>query len=177
MEDKQICKVCGGVCCKRAPGAYHPNDMLKFGKSIGSGIVAAILSGEIAIDWYIGDPRKDVQKWCGFDRVFYLRPRHKGHVALYDPSCAKGPDCIFLSKDGCNLKHDNRPKQCIDLDPKKCDKPKEIYDRYITKRDIAIWWIEYQGVISEAAEQAGEDPPINEDSPSGLLASHLGFLK
>jgi Fe-S-cluster containining protein len=177
MENKEICKKCGGVCCKKAPGAYHPKDMLKFGKSIRRGIVASILSEEIAIDWYIGEPRDGIQEGCGMDRVFYLRPRHNGYAVLYDASWARGPDCIFLSKDGCNLKHDDRPKQCRDLDPEKCSKPKQIGDNSITKRDIAMWWIKYQDIIYEAAEQAGKYPPIDEDSPFGMLASCLGFLR
>jgi hypothetical protein len=176
MENKKICKKCGGDCCKNVPGAYHPKDMLIFGKKIKKGIVNAILSGEVAIDWYDGDPRVRI-RGDKLECVYYLRPRHFWADSLYDRGLA-GTHCIYWESYGCQFKHDYRPRQCRELDPKTCRIAKSLGEAMVTKRTVAMWWIRYQNIIADAAIETGEPLPVFDSySPFAKLAMELGFLR
>lgn len=110
-EDKSICAECGGGCCKRYAGAYHPADFRheiteEFLESL---FDPAIEIPPVSIDWY--------ENFEEYGRKgFYIRPRHVGGDEV-DPSY--GASCALLTPTGCSLDWDHRPWQCRMLKPEK----------------------------------------------------------
>ena len=108
-EDKNICTECGGSCCKRYAGAYHPADFRheiteEFLESLFN---PAIEIPPVSIDWY--------ENFEEYGRKgFYIRPRHVGGDEV-DPSY--GASCALLTATGCSLDWDHRPWQCRALNP------------------------------------------------------------
>lgn len=104
MEVKDICKKCGGDCCKRYPGITDPKDF-KDEKSMRE----AIASGLFCMDMWEGE-------FEGTYNVLYIRPSIKEHEGdILDRSW--GGPCTFLTGAGCLLSHDSRPRQCRELEP------------------------------------------------------------
>lgn len=103
MEDLTKCAECGGDCCKRMPGCCDVSDNWE----------SMLLSGKYCIDWWEGDVF-DGDRDCSY----FIRPCTSGDEGkLLDPSW--GGRCTFLTSTGCSLEHDQRPKECRDLDPNK----------------------------------------------------------
>lgn len=102
-----LCTECGGRCCKRMPGTAYPSDF-----NSPEEIKKAIESGKYAIDWWEGDPGDgDLRK------AYFVRPSTKDKIGkIYDATW--GGECTFLTKKGCKLKPNKRPKECRDLEPK-----------------------------------------------------------
>ena len=67
--DYEICKKCGGKCCKALPGAYLPKDI----KNIFGTVENAIKSGIVSIGWWEEKVRKH-----------YMRPKTTESDELYD---------------------------------------------------------------------------------------------
>ena len=153
----ELCKACGGKCCKHMPGIAYPVD---FKKPLLQSLIRAFKSGMWAIDWYEGDPTRDDK----LTQVYYIRPRIKGIKELFDPSW--GGECVFLTTKGCTLKPLERPKTCRMLEPASLTKC--VFHAAGTKRVCAIAWLPYQDIILKAAEAVKENvedaaihPPLN----------------
>lgn len=143
----ELCKECGGACCKFMPGECFPED---FGEPLLENLIEAFESGNWAIDWWEGDPRKNEDK---LDRAYYIRPRIKGINKLFDPSW--GGECIFLNKKVCILPPEKRPMSCKMLEPK----PKGedcIHHNGTGKREAAIAWLPFTDVILKASRRIKE---------------------
>ena len=143
----EICKKCGGECCKTCPGATIPSQWGKSDKEILENLIEAFKSKKWAIDWYEGDPRRGKD---GRGEFYFVRPADKeyGEEFLFCPLW-KG-ECVFLTPEGCSLTEEKRPLQCWTLIPRedfKCI-------QYLTKREIAILWIPYRDIILEAAKRS-----------------------
>ena len=114
--DEEICKKCGGSCCKNLPGCSTPEDILKNYPSdtLEEAITKALVSKQWSVDWWEADPCR-----------YYLRPAIKKSkillgeeektVKIFDPSF--GGTCVFLSETGCLLEKENRPDECKRLKP------------------------------------------------------------
>lgn len=134
-ENKELCKECGGMCCKSLPGACFPDDF----NSSNDLIRKAIESGKYTIDCWEGDPGDGIEQ-----TAFYVRPATVGKEGqTYDYSW--GGCCVFLGDNGCILNHDDRPKECRSLEPAKdgCIKHDDI-----TKRKAAIAWRPYFDLLN-----------------------------
>lgn len=99
-EDKEICRACGGQCCKTVPGAILPGRIGGEEK-----LVAMLNSG----NWCVWD----------IDNVLIVRPRVWGQVNV-----SIGPwdwsghgQCVFLGRKGCVLSWEERPDECCGLVP------------------------------------------------------------
>lgn len=139
----ELCRECGGACCKFLPGECSPED---FGNPLLENLIKAFESGKWAIDWWEGDPRNNKDK---LDRAYYIRPRIKGVNKLFDPSW--GGECMFLGEKECRLKPEKRPISCRLLEPQ----PKGIsciHHNGTGKRGAAIAWLPFTDIILEAAE-------------------------
>ena len=100
-ENKSICSICGGKCCKRMPGLNIPDD---FNNDIRL-IFKALKSGKYCIDWWEDSPN-----------IYYVRPATADKIGfLKDPSW--GGTCNFLTANGCSLKFEERPYTCKVLIP------------------------------------------------------------
>ncbi len=101
-EKKDACTECGGVCCKKYPGAAMPED---FGMPDTTKLVEALRSGKWAID-----------RWEADTPLYYVRPAVTSAIGqLFDYSW--GGPCVFLSGTGCKLPPDDRPSGCRLLEP------------------------------------------------------------
>uniref|UniRef100_A0A6M3LEY7 Putative zinc-or iron-chelating protein n=1 Tax=viral metagenome TaxID=1070528 RepID=A0A6M3LEY7_9ZZZZ len=110
--DYEICKKCGGECCKKMPGAYTPKDI----ENIFGSVENAVKSGKVAIDW-----------WEGKTPKYFMRPKTIKSNELYDPSW--GGECTHLKENGCELTEEKRPSMCKIMKPYpdnncRCELPK-----------------------------------------------------
>lgn len=127
FENKELCSKCGGKCCKNMPGAAYPED---FGNDT-QAIKKAIKSGKWAIDWWEGDPGDGKP-----EEAYFVRPAIKGIKEIYHP--AWGGECVFLTKKGCSLHPEKRPKNCRLVEPAPdgfCKTHKNV-----GKQDAALQW-------------------------------------
>lgn len=136
----EICKRCGGKCCKAMPGGCLPED---FGESLLENLTKAFKTGNYAVDWWEGDPTGNDEIECGY----YVRPKVKGVDRIYDPSW--GGECIFFTNGkGCELSPSERPANCRLLEPKETGNCKL---HGVEKDKIAIAWIPFHDIIHKAA--------------------------
>lgn len=142
--NKKICSKCNGNCCKKMPGIYYPEDF-NIQKDF-SNLETAINSSKIAIDWWEGDPREELDE---LNLVYYVRPATKDKEGvLFDPSW--GGECIFLTSTGCQLNENARPLNCRKLEP--VENGTCILHDNISKRNAAIAWLPYQKKLIQYKE-------------------------
>lgn len=134
-ENKELCALCKGSCCKTLPGQYSPED---FKEPITYELVKRLLlEGKHAIDWFEGD---------GIE-IYYLRPKTI-NGGMIDPSW--GGVCINLTEEGCSLTEEVRPLQCRMLKPRgtikhrTCNTAKEFGKEAMAKR-----WSSSQSILSQ----------------------------
>ena len=97
IENNEICRKCGGSCCKWIPGAFHPKDFE------GKDLEQVLLNG-FADDHFVIDST---------DRGIYVMPNVKSGV--------KWGTCIFFTETGCSLSYQDRPHECKMLEPREND--------------------------------------------------------
>lgn len=131
----EICKRCGGSCCKSLGCHISPFDL----KEITFESIISLIdeSGCISIDWWEGNPIIDEPDG---QRVYFLRIKNQG-AKVIDPSF--GGICSILTDIGCPLSYEYRPKGARDLIPKEGP---TCHDRY-SKRQCAIDWYSYQDIM------------------------------
>ena len=137
----EICKKCGGKCCKRLPAPYTPKDIIR----IFGNVQNAIKSGIVAIDCW---DRK-------LEPLYFIRPKIKGVKKLYHRSW--GGECMHFGKNGCNLPREKMPFFCKTLEPKDgeiiCD---DHLHGHSEKHLAGILWrrskINLEGLVKEKNE-------------------------
>ena len=138
-ENTEICKLCGGRCCKLISGIYSPDDF----KSITVDTMMQLFhKNKTSIDWWEGDLRKNIMEEDEADRTYFLRPRHVD-APIIDP--AWNGICIFLTDTGRELDYKNRPFNCRDVIPI----PAYECTGTISKTDLIKEWIPYQDILVE----------------------------
>jgi Fe-S-cluster containining protein len=145
-ENKDLCRPCGGKCCKNLPGAAFPED---FGypdiKAMESNILNALMSGKWSIDWW-ENSRTGPQ--------YYLRPATVQSVGrVFDPSY--GGQCNFLTDEGCSI-FDNRPTGCRGLEPKEG----RCIVRYGDKEEAKDAWTPFNKLLKEIGDLVDGDRHI-----------------
>lgn len=137
-ENKELCSLCKGSCCKTLPGQYAPEDLKE---TITYDLVKKLLyEGKHSIDWLEGD-----------EEIYYLRPATI-NGGMIDPSW--GGRCVNLTDDGCSLTEDVRPLQCRMLKPqgtvnhKTCNAAKEFNKEAMAKR-----WLNYQNILLDLVKE------------------------
>lgn len=132
----QICKACGGDCCKSMGCHIAPDDLMSL--SVSDIISFIDESGCISIDWWEGNPitnERDNKRYC------YLRIRNKDEKVIA-PSW-RG-ECGILTDTGCPLSFEYRPKGARELIPD-IDKCNQGY----SKQQCAIDWMQYSDIIEQ----------------------------
>lgn len=159
MERPDICAECGGYCCKKLPGVAYPSDFGRSARTIREGVLAALRTGKWAIDWWEGDPTgRDL-----VDQAFYMRPAVVGEAGVFHGAW-DGNTCAFLTSTGCELSHDDRPRECRLLVPARdpfnpttaCRSPKGV-----SKKDASIKWLPYSDLLKEVGNIV-----VNERKPA-----------
>lgn len=78
-ESKDICKKCGGNCCKSMGCHFSPEDIK--GEVTYDKLKLLLDTGNVSIDWYEGNPFIEEQSYFtsffgNFMKVYYLRIRN-----------------------------------------------------------------------------------------------------
>ncbi len=151
-----FCKTCGGQCCQRYSGIYHPAD---FNLVLTYETLTALLEKNVCIDWY-GGTRK----------IYFLRPTHQGMPVKINPSF--GGVCIHWTKTGCKLPFPRRPLQCRILKPKL--EPDQLCVGTVSKRQAALWWSPYQSILKKIIR---ENPHWLKDIAKNMLTQLTETIK
>lgn len=133
-EDKEMCKECGGCCCKSMGCHISPFDLKEV--SVESIISLITESNCVSIDWWEGNPNTGNHDDT---RTYFLRIKNNNSKVI-DPSF--GGVCSILTDKGCPLPFEYRPKGARDLVPAYID-----CEAYYSKQCCAIDWYNYQNVM------------------------------
>lgn len=130
----EMCKICGGVCCKQNGCLYLPEDFKKIHfnylrKQIDKGKIS--ISGQ-PLNGFEGDT------WTF---VLYLRARNIDAPAV-DLITAGGP-CVNLTENGCILNETERPTVGLTLNPTKIGGPCQN----TTSQEEVLTWLHYNEVL------------------------------
>lgn len=109
MENKELCNLCEGACCKSMGCHYSPQD---FKEISFESLKVEIDKGYISIDWWEGNPFDDLD--YSIDQAYFLRVRNINSEVV-DPSW--GGVCSLLTDNGCTLSYEERPKGGRELIP------------------------------------------------------------
>ncbi len=109
-EDLEICRECGGICCKKSGCDYWPQD---FEDLSYKGILKALSGGRISIVCAM-EFRKIHGRLLGEPRL-YLRARNTDRDVV-DLISAK-TRCSLLTETGCTLSYEERPSGGKNLFP------------------------------------------------------------
>jgi len=156
-EDLDMCKKCGGTCCKKLSCPVFPCD---FEEITVETIVAKIKSG-YCFDYYEGNlTGNESDKYKTF---YFIRPKHKGKEhKIVDASW--GGECGFLTSTGCSLSEKDRPSGGKALIPKMVGND---YDCKVlngwNKTDACFEWAKYNNIIEKAMKILNEEKYINEN--------------
>jgi Fe-S-cluster containining protein len=161
FEKPEVCRACGGSCCKNYAGACVPAD---FGEEklpapdFHQRVREAVIGGQYVIDYWEGDPRNEGElpeygEDFSLERGYFIRPAHKsaylGLSRYIDASW--GGECVFLASSGCTLAHEDRPLGCRALEP--IENPRErgagcrVHGG--DKRSAALAWLPYAQLIKD----------------------------
>lgn len=159
-ENPEICKKCGGNCCKHCACEVSTEDFVKrYGEITPENILKALSEGEWAIDWWEGDIRKDRdcpdlpeltrdnELFC----TYYMRVRHVGEPAV---NGSWGGQCVMWDPEtGCKYDWEHRPTggKAMLVGSGPC--PVQYSDLPCPKyaKDLAaIDWFPYNDTIEEA---------------------------
>lgn len=147
---KETCSACGGKCCQRAPGLYHPADFGLPGSASERNVLETLAEGNTAIDWWEGDPRGTDREDPDFHpRGYFLRPATaKQHGHLRDPSW--GGQCVHWTQQrGCALTPVERPAQCRRLIPSPDENCTYDDEAAMEKQALALAWLPYYALLDE----------------------------
>lgn len=111
-ENTEVCKNCGGRCCKKSGCDYWPSDLPD---RTYKGILKFLENGKVSIVAMMNFKRIN-GKLCNFP-FLYLRERNTGRDVV-DLLSMKTP-CSNLTEHGCSYKYEERPSGGKNLTPSK----------------------------------------------------------
>ena len=111
-ENKEVCKNCGGRCCKKSGCDYWPSDLQD---KTYKGILKFLENGKVSIVAMMNFKRIN-GKLCNFP-FLYLRERNTGRDVV-DLLSMKTP-CSNLTEHGCSYTYEERPSGGKNLTPSK----------------------------------------------------------
>ena len=157
LENKELCRQCGGFCCKKSGCDYFVDD---FDDLSYNGLLKALADGNISVVALLKFSKLKTGKLT-FTPLLYLRARNEGRDIIDLVSIKK--TCSLLREDGCSYDLANRPSGGVNLIPAgnkyKCF-PKEDALSAILK------WESYQKVLSRIVKRytgLSVDEKIRED--------------
>ena len=121
FENPEICRICGGSCCKWVPGAFHPSDFA--GENIEEILLTGIMDKKFVIKYTINE---------------------KPYVIPNTISGAEFGTCIFLTKTGCKLSYIKRPRECRMLEPSEGQ-----CKAHSNKEECADGWSQYAQLLTD----------------------------
>ena len=147
-EDREMCKKCGGSCCRNMGCHYSPDD---FDNITYESLKEKIEEGYISIDWWDGNPfDEEDEEYEIFENKYinalYLRIRNED-ADIVDPSW--GGRCSLLTDEGCSLSFEERPMGAKALYP---NYPYGCEQNY-TKHQCAKDWFKYEDILIKLKEE------------------------
>lgn len=135
----EICKNCGGGCCKNLPCGLSPSQIVSLGYELTEeSLTKCLESGDYALDYWFNNFSKDDYYW------YYIRYRAKG--GLIADTHYIGTECVMLTDSGCKLPFDKRGIQGKSLKPVAgkhgCAGP-------IGKKEMGIIWKTYRSILGK----------------------------
>jgi hypothetical protein len=147
-ENLDLCRQCGGTCCKRQPGETDrsdwPDDLL-------AALTQALISLRYAVDWREADGDEEA--------LYFVRPAI-AWSPRYEPKPAIdgswGGTCTFLRDDGCELPLRRRPPGCRMMEPRsgRFGYGENHCWGHASHRSILQSWEPHQQTIHQAARRA-----------------------
>jgi Fe-S-cluster containining protein len=128
IENLEVCKKCGGQCCKNMGCHFSPDD---FSDVSYKGLKKEILKGHISIDWWEGDVDTKRNR---LGRTFYLRMRNK-NAGIIDPAFGNMQCSVLDENTGCPYPFDKRPKGARALIPGYPGRCDSIYTKEMSAMD------------------------------------------
>ena len=98
MENPQVCRKCGGACCKNKPGVFAPEQFVGI-----AGMQVELARGDLIVGYF--DYESDSRP-----RVFYLRPRMEKESGPVEEWWPNPSPCVYLTQHGCRLSYEARPR-------------------------------------------------------------------
>jgi Fe-S-cluster containining protein len=114
-ENPSVCGTCPSPCCGFLPGEVFPQELdpeLR-PEILRRKAQSLIATGRYAVDWWEGDPRRNISESERVSCGYYLRPAIEGHEGnKFHAAWSFHGGCTFLGPEGCTLAHDARPLGC-----------------------------------------------------------------
>lgn len=144
LENSQICKECGGICCLRAPCHWSPRDIEDLSyEGLKKFLKEKKYISIVRFPGYVTELGK-----CGFENnrfsFYILRTRTRGtNIASIGKNLKKDDLCMLLKPDGCSISFEERPRGARLLVPKREEECEHLYDLY----ECISEWKDYQDVL------------------------------
>lgn len=142
-EDKDLCKKCGGFCCKKCGCDYAPSD---FDKLDLNSIMEKLNEGNISIVSFITFKKFPNGKMSAIP-FLYLRARNTDRDVVDLLSLKK--TCSMLTDNGCTYSIEERPKGGVNLIPRYPNKCMPHENPF----DIVYGWQRYQNTLSKIVKR------------------------
>lgn len=133
----EMCKKCGGICCKQTGCVYLPKDFKKLEFNY---LINLLNEGNISIS---GQPTPFPLIKDAWTYIPYLRARNQD-AEIVD-LITKGGPCKLLTDTGCSLKESLRPSMGLSIKPTVLGGPcQNMYTG-----DIASEWLEHSELLTQ----------------------------
>jgi len=138
-ENKDLCSICKGGCCKSLPGCVDPSEL---GEVTVESIIDRFNKG-FCFDYWEGNLPGKPDTITGY----FMRPQIKGREGQI-VHASWGGECKHLTESGCPFTYEDRPLGCRTLVPS----PDFVCtdDGNYGKKQSAIAWLPYNSIIEEA---------------------------
>jgi len=159
----EICKKCGGKCCKATGCHISPFDL----KEISVEFIINLIdeTGCISIDWWDGNP---ITNEHTNEKAYFLRIKNQDSFTV-DPTF--GGICSILTDIGCPLSFEYRPRGARDLVPSEGE-CQVLY----SKQECAIDWYAYHDIMEEVYWYYFEKGDVSPDNPLVALSCLEGIM-
>lgn len=143
-ENKELCKTCGGYCCKKSGCDYYVEDFKDLSYK---GLLNVLAEGNISIVALLKFSKLKTGK-LAVTPVLYLRARNEGRDIIDLVSIKK--QCSLLKEDGCSYDLKNRPSGGANLIP-----AGNKYNCFPEKDPLEaiLKWEDYQKVLSRIVKR------------------------
>lgn len=143
MENKDICRQCGGFCCKKSGCDYASTDFKDLGIN---SLYSILLEGRISIVSAISFEKLNNGKLFA-NPILFLRARNIDRPIVDLLSMKK--KCSQLTSKGCSYEHDNRPAGGRNLIP---DENHRCHPE-VSQMEIINTWNSYQRTLSKLVKR------------------------
>lgn len=138
----QLCKECGGHCCKKYPGTYLPSD---FEQELTVEYVYQLVNS--------GKYNLERAEFRRYEYVYFIRPFMTNEEKFEKPQF-RGQCINWNNNIGCSLEYKDRPYQCKMLIPQKDNKGNFPCKYEVDIQNILIdAWLPYTSILKEVFDE------------------------